>query len=70
MPNIGFCFQGWIRGATVSHATNRTGARVDVSSMTEDELCDKLESGELSISLGDYLSDNHKASIEMYDFTG
>ena len=70
MPKIDFCFQGLIRGAEVSTATNGEGETVDVSGMTDTELCDKLEAGDLFLSLGDFLYDNHKeASIEVHDFS-
>lgn len=68
MPTIDFCFQGWVRGAEITHATDKTGARVDVQHMQPQELRNKLAKGELFISLADHLSDNHKAEIELTDY--
>ena len=70
MPKVDFCFQGFVRGAEVSTATNTEGEKVDVSGMTSTELANKLEAGDLFLSLGDYLYDDHKeASIEIHDFS-
>lgn len=70
MPSIDFCFQGWVRGAQVEKATDKSGQEVDVSHLTSQELADKLTQGEIYISLGDYLYDNHKAEIEIHDYSG
>jgi len=68
MPKIDFCFSGWVRGAEVETATDDKGKSVDVSKMDASELARKLSKGELFISLGDYLYDNHSNEIEMFDF--
>ena len=68
MPQIDFSFQGWVRGADVTDATNAQGEKVDVSNMDAKELAEKLEKGELFISLGDHLYDNKDSEIEIFDF--
>jgi hypothetical protein len=71
MPEINFCFQGHITLADVTTATDINGKEVDVSNMAPHELAERLESGDLFISLGDYLYENSKdAHIEMFDFEG
>jgi len=71
MPEINFCFQGHITLANVRTATDSRGEPVDVSSMDPHALAEKLEQGELFISLGDYLYDDSKdAHIELFDFEG
>lgn len=68
MPKIDFSFQGWVRGAEVTEATDVEGETVDVSAMDADTLAKKLQAGELFISLGDYLYESRKNEIEMFDF--
>lgn len=72
MPQIDFCFQGWVRGAEVNTATRLKDDGeieiVDVRNMPAQELVDKLNKYELCVSLGDHLYDNKDASIEIHDF--
>ena len=70
MPRIDFSFQGWIRGADVTHCIDpKTGERVDVSSYTALELAQKLQKGDLTVALGDYLYDDRReAEIEIFDY--
>lgn len=63
-----FCFQGWVRGAKITIATNIKSEKIDVSKIDEEKLAKKLTDGELFISLGDYLYDNKEAEIEIFDF--
>ncbi len=68
-PRINLCFQGWIRGAEVKKATNTaTGKEVNVSKMESWELAKKLQTGELTICLGDYLYETDKQEVELFDF--
>ena len=69
MPKIDLCFQGWLRGAIITEAAETaTGNKVDVREMSAHELTQKLDSGELCISLGEHLYESRKAEIEMFDF--
>lgn len=69
MPRVDFCFSGFIRGANIQKASNVQGKEVDVSKMTGEELAKKLENGDLFISLGDYLYNNHQNSeVEISEF--
>ena len=69
MPQIDLCFSGWVRGAEVSKATDINGEAVDVSEMPAKELVEKLSTGKLFVTLGDYLYDNHReAEIEIFDY--
>lgn len=70
MPQIDFSFSGWVQGASIQTVTvNETGESLDVSNMAPETLAARLESGEYSISLGDYLYENNrKAEIEITDF--
>lgn len=71
MPRIDFSFQGWIRGATITHCYDpHAHKRVDVSGMTAAELVQKLNKGELTTALGDHLYSNAAAEIEIFDFDG
>jgi len=67
---INFCFEGWINGANVETVTETaTGKKIKVDSLPKETVIKKLESGEFSISLGDFLyKNNSNSSIEMYDF--
>lgn len=69
MPKVDFNFSGWVRNAEVTTATNIHGNTVDVSKMNSDELAKKLEKGELSISLKDYLNKTEE-DVEVFDFEG
>ena len=55
MPRIDFSFQGWIHGDDVTSYANQEGERVDVSGYTALEIAQKLNEGELFLSLGDHL---------------
>jgi len=68
MPSINLCFQGYINGVEVTKATNADGESVDVSEMSEGELCRKLNAGELFVSLGDLLYEGDDEEIELHDF--
>jgi hypothetical protein len=70
MAQIGFCFQGYVRGAEVERVTvSETGESLDVSDFSAEEIIEKLQSGEWCISLGDFLYANRKDSeIEAHDF--
>lgn len=68
MPEIDFSFQGWVRGADIATAADIAGKRVDVSKMSSSELCEKLNNGELFISLVDAIHTSNKEEIEMFDF--
>lgn len=70
MPKIDFCFSGWVRGASVTTATDKDGNLLDVSGMPAKELVQKLKDGVLFISLGDYLYNNNSdVDIEMFDWS-
>jgi hypothetical protein len=68
MPNIDLSFQGWIRGANIKTAYSPVNGNIDVSQMSQEELADKLNLGELYLSLEDCLNDNNKVEIELFDF--
>jgi len=68
MPKINVCFQGWINGGCVDHAMSKFGEHVDVSGMDSESLVQKLESGELTIYLGDILYNNDDSNIKLFDF--
>ena len=68
MPQIDLCFQGYLRGANVTKATDADGKEVDVSQMDAKELAAKLDKGVLFISLGEHLYESRKNEIEMFDF--
>lgn len=66
---VNFSFSGWVIGADVKKALDvDSGKEIDVTGMTSEELVAKLNSGELAISLGDYLYDNRDAEIGIFDF--
>ena len=66
---IDFCFSGWVRGANIRWATDKDHKEIDISNMPAQELASKLQSGELHISLGDYLYERHDdVEIELFDF--
>lgn len=67
MPNISFAFEGYAR-TTVDVATDPQGNVVDVSTMSAKELCEKLEDGDLFISLGDHIYNSRKSEISITDF--
>lgn len=69
MPTINLCFQGWIRGATIRQALNtKTGNTIDVSRMSSQKFVDKLNKGELAISLTEALDDCSNSSVELHDY--
>lgn len=68
MPRVDFCFQGYVLGASVDKATDVNGKEVDVSKMNAKTLADKLEKGELFISLGDHLYEGRKNECKLHDF--
>ena len=69
MPKIDFTFQGSIKGAHVSTALDDEGDAVDVSGMSAEELCSKLEAGELFLSFVDALLDGGgEEEIELSEF--
>jgi len=69
MPKIDLSFQGWVRGAQVSKATDAEGQEIDVSKWSSKRLVKALGDGKVFISLGDFLYDNRKDSeIELFDF--
>lgn len=68
MPKLDFSFSGYVRGAEIDTATNAAGERVDVSKLAGEQLAQKLEQGELFISLGDHLYRSGKSEIEIFDF--
>jgi hypothetical protein len=68
MPKIDFDFRGYVRGANITEATNADGEKVDVSKMSGTELQNRLNDGELCITLGDHLYESSKNEIEMLDF--
>jgi len=66
---IDFCFQGWVRGAEIDRVTVvATGERLLMSNVSDENMVANLESGEWTITLGDYLYSNKAAKIETYDF--
>ena len=69
MPRLDFTFSGYVRGVEIDTATNAAGESVDVSKLSGEQLADKLERGELFISLGDHLYTNNKSEIELSDFS-
>lgn len=68
MPKIDFNFSGSLQGVIVTEATNSQGDEVDVRKLSAPELCRRLESGELFISLGKHLYDSDDAEIILEDF--
>lgn len=68
MAKIDLSFSGWICGAEVTKATDTSGNSVDVSTMPAVELVAKLKSGDLFISLGDYLYENDDEEIDLFNF--
>ena len=77
MPNIDLSFQGWICGANIETAVvlkkntdtgDPVGSRIDVSDMNKEEFIDKLNSGELAITLTDALNDCNKSECELFDY--
>lgn len=69
MPKINFCFSGWINDANITTCANADGNQVDVSQMTPDELIQKLNSGELFLSLKESLNNSDSEEIEIFDFS-
>ena len=67
MPKIDLSFHGSLQGANVTQANNVNGEAVDVREMPAHELAEKLENGDLFISLGDYLYSG-AGEIIMEDF--
>lgn len=70
MPAIDFNFQGYIRGANVETVYDiASGAEVDVSLLSAEEVVTKLKAGEWSLSLVDYLhEDVRHTEIELFDY--
>lgn len=68
MPKIDFCFSGWVRGVEIKEATDVEGNKVDVSEMSSEVLADKLEAGELFISLADNLHNGKDEEVQIFDF--
>lgn len=68
MPKMNFNFQGYIDGASITEASDVNGETVDVSEMSASELGQKLNAGDLFISLGDYLYESDDAEIEITAF--
>ena len=67
MPKISFAFEGYCR-TTVETATDVDGKTVNVESMSAEELCKKLEDGDLFISIGDHIYKSRKSEISITDF--
>jgi|3_EtaG_2_1085321.scaffolds.fasta_scaffold00329_27 hypothetical protein len=67
MPNITFTFSGWVRDE-INTAHDIYGKDVDVSKMPAAELAEKLEEGDLFISLGDHIYSSMKNEVELSDF--
>lgn len=66
---IDFCFQGWVRGANISQVINtQTMQTVNVEKIEPQIIAEKLNSGEWTISLEDYLHNCHDSEIEIFDF--
>ena len=63
---VDLSFQGWVRGANITSATNVKGETIDVTNMPD--LIEKLNKGELFVSLADALEDNKDSEIEIFDF--
>lgn len=68
MAKISFSFCGWVRGANVETGSEPNGKDVDVSKLSSAEIVDMLNSGKLSICLGDHLYDSDDAEIEISDY--
>lgn len=69
MPKISFSFSGTVSGANVTNTLKvSTMEQVDVSNLTSEELVDKIESGELVISLSDAMSDCDQSDAELSDY--
>ena len=69
MSSISFTFSGYITSADIKNATDINGNLVDVEDMSDKELVKKLQNGDLFISLGNYLYENHRrAEIKISDF--
>jgi hypothetical protein len=70
MPKIDFCFSGWLRGVNIDHVTDAEGNSIDVSSLTSEELIERLESGKLFISLSGSLNcSNEDEEVEIFDYS-
>ncbi len=67
MPKINFSFRGY-GSSNIEEATNAEGNTVNVSAMDADILADKLEKGELFISLVDHVYGHRKNEVEIFDF--
>ena len=70
MANISLCFSGRISDVEIFKATDAKGDDVDVINMSSKELVDKLNKGELFVSLRDLLHQSEDEEIEMFDFEG
>lgn len=69
MPEIHFSFSGWVNSALITEAYNiKSGEKVDVSKMDAKELINKIESGELAISLSDALDSCASSEVELFDY--
>jgi hypothetical protein len=71
MPRINFSFQGWINGADITVCyDSQTGEKVNVSNLSVNELTEKLNLGELHITLSDYLNKGNtdQEEVDIFDF--
>jgi hypothetical protein len=70
MPKVSFSFSGWVRDAEITKAMNLAngGEDIDVSHLTRDELVEKLNSGELAISLSDAMDNSKESDAEISDY--
>jgi len=69
MPRISLCFQGHVNGANIDTAIDsKTNQEVDVSGMSSEELIQKLDNGELAVSLTDAMNDCDNSGAELFDY--
>ena len=69
MPKINLSFSGWVNSANISKAYRvATNEDVDVSDLTSVELVDKLQKGELALTLSDALDNCDNNEIDIFDY--
>lgn len=71
MPEINFCFSGWINGADIDEVTVFTDGMPetkDISQESAAEVVAKLRSGEYALSLADSLGSGRSQEVEIFDY--
>lgn len=67
MPRIKFSFEGYAV-ADLETATDISGNKIDVSDMGPSELVEKLNKGDLFISLAEALGVSNDSEIDLFEF--